>query len=56
MCLLQIKVQEKRNKVNNTSSSGSADGASVLMAIEHDPAPGKQGARVSAVSLEAGSR
>lgn len=54
MCLLKIKMQKKRNEVNNTSSSGSAGGATVLMAVKHDPAPGKQGAGVSAVSPEAG--
>lgn len=54
MCLLKIKMQKKRNEVNNTSSSGSAGGATVLMAVKHNPVPGKQGAGVSAVSLEAG--
>lgn len=53
MCLLKIKMQGKRNEVNNTSSSGSAGGATVLMAIKHDPAGISAG--VSAVSLEAGS-
>lgn len=35
MCLLKIKMQEKRNEVNNTSSSGSAGGATLMMAIKH---------------------
>lgn len=42
MCLLKIKIkrQEKRNEVNNVSSSGSAGGATVTMATEHTASAG----------------
>ena len=56
MCLLKIKMQEKRNEANTTSSSGSAGGATVVTTIKHTPSTQEAGSWVSAVSLEAGSR
>lgn len=56
MCLLKIKTQEKRNEVNNTSSSGSAASATMMTAIKHASGTGMPGAGVSTVSLETQSR
>lgn len=55
MGLPKIKMQEKRNEVNNTSSSGFAGAATVTTTIKHAPSAQQAGSRVSAVSLEAGS-
>lgn len=56
MCLLKIKTQEKRNEVNNTSSSGSAGSATMMTAIKHTSGARMPGGGVSAVSLEAQGR
>lgn len=47
MCLLKIKTQEKRNEVNNASSSGSAGSAAVITAIKHASGARMPGAGVS---------
>lgn len=52
MCLLKIKTQEKRNEVNNTSSSGSAASATMMTAIKHASGTGMPGAGVSSVTRD----